>query len=433
MATNTELFAHSQRVIPGGVNSPVRAFHGVGGEPLFFARGEGARLFDVEGREFIDYVCSWGALIVGHACPEVVAAVTAAAQRGLGFGAPSEIEYEFAATICGAIPSMDMVRAVNSGTEATMSAIRVARGHTGRDVLIKFAGCYHGHADALLAAAGSGVLTQGLSSSRGVPAAAVADTVVLPYNNAQAVVDAFLRYGERLAAVIVEPIAGNMNMIRGNKEFLHTLREQCDKYGAILIFDEVMSGFRVAAGGAQQLFNIRPDMTCLGKVVGGGLGVAAFGGRRDIMQNLAPLGEVYQAGTLAGNPVALAAGLATLNLVQQDGFYQGLDNRAAKLSAGLIAAADDHGIAFCADYVGGMWGMYFCPALPTSLASAQTADVAMFCRFFHAMLARGVYFAPSAFEAGFIGSAHTEADLQHTIAAAHAAFADLAQTKDKEK
>ena len=433
MATNTELFAHSQRVIPGGVNSPVRAFHGVGGEPLFFARGKGARLFDVEGREFIDYVCSWGALIVGHACPEVVAAVTAAAQRGLGFGAPSEIEYEFATTICGAIPSMDMVRAVNSGTEATMSAIRVARGHTGRDVLIKFAGCYHGHADALLAAAGSGVLTQGLSSSRGVPAAAVADTVVLPYNNAQAVVDAFLRYGERLAAVIVEPIAGNMNMIRGNEEFLHTLREQCDKYGAILIFDEVMSGFRVAAGGAQQLFNIRPDMTCLGKVVGGGLGVAAFGGRRDIMQNLAPLGEVYQAGTLAGNPVALAAGLATLNLVQQDGFYQGLDNLAANLSAGLIAAADDHGIAFCADYVGGMWGMYFCPALPTSLASAQAADVAMFRRFFHAMLARGVYFAPSAFEAGFIGSAHTEADIQHTVAAAHAAFADIAQTKEKEK
>jgi glutamate-1-semialdehyde 2,1-aminomutase len=403
MQQSNQLFEQSLEAIPGGVNSPVRAFQGVGGTPVFIARGKGSRLYDVDDREYVDYVCSWGAMIVGHAHKDVVAAAAAAATSGISFGAPTEIEYRFADTIRRAMPSIEMVRAVNSGTEATMSAIRLARGYTGRDLLIKFAGCYHGHADSLLVAAGSGVLTQGLPASEGVPAAAVADTLVLPYNDAQAVTDAFLQYGERIATVIVEPIAGNMNLVRGNDDFLRTLRQQTEKYGSVLIFDEVMSGFRVAAGGAQQLLNIRPDLTCLGKVIGGGLGVAAFGGRQDIMHTLAPLGSVYQAGTLSGNPVALSAGLATLDIVLQEGFHDNLHAATARLTKGLTDAANQSDTPFCCDHIGGMWGMYFRSTPPQNLSEAQDVNMISFRQFFHLMLKKGFYFAPSSYEAGFGG------------------------------
>ncbi|MGI9296893.1 MAG: glutamate-1-semialdehyde 2,1-aminomutase [Gammaproteobacteria bacterium] len=420
-----ELFARALRVIPGGVNSPARAFHGVGGAPVFFAEGAGAWLTDAEGRRYADYVCSWGAIIVGHAREEVVDAVRRAAAKGLGFGAPTETECRFAETLRDAMPSLQTVRAVNSGTEATMSAIRVARGFCGRDLLVKFDGCYHGHADSLLVAAGSGALTLGVPSSDGVPDAVAAGTISLPYNDSQAAADIFARRGGEIAAVIVEPVAGNMNMARGTEEFLRALRALCDKHGAVLIFDEVMSGFRVSRGGAQEIFNIAPDLTCLGKVVGGGLGVAAFGGRRDIMQTLAPEGGVYQAGTLSGNPVALAAGLATLEIVLADGFFAKLRTTADALTTALATAAQKHGAPFCADFLGGMLGLYFRETPPTNLAEARSCDIGLFRKFFHAMLSRGVYLAPSAYEAGFITSAHGAAEIAHTAAAAEESFAEI--------
>lgn len=424
--TSAQLFERAKGSIPGGVNSPVRAFAAVGGSPVFFARGEGAYLFDVEERRFVDHVCSWGAIIAGHAREEVVAAVRRAAADGLGFGAPSEIECRFAETLCAAMPSLQSARAVNSGTEATMSAIRLARGFAGRDLLIKFDGCYHGHADSLLVSAGSGALTFGKPSSAGVPDAAAAHTLSLPYNDAQAVSDAFARQGDEIAAVIVEPVAGNMNMVRGDGEFLTTLRKLCDKHGAVLIFDEVMSGFRVSRGGAQELFAIVPDLTCLGKVIGGGLGVAAFGGKTEIMSRLAPQGDVYQAGTLSGNPVALAAGLATLNIVLADGFHDSLQKTGDALTGGMQQAAKKHGVAFCADCLGGMLGFYFRDAIPKSLAQVQTGDLEKFKKFFHAMLGRGVYLAPSAYEAGFITSAHGEEEVSHVVQAAQQSFEEVA-------
>lgn len=421
------LFTASRALIPGGVNSPVRAFQAVGGDPRFIAGGAGAYITDVDDNRYIDYVCAWGAQLTGHAHPRVVAAVQQAAAAGLGFGAPTESEYEFARHLTTAIPSMQMVRAVSSGTEATMSAIRTARGHTGRDRIVKFAGCYHGHADSLLAAAGSGALTLGIPSCAGVPAAAVAQTTVLPYNDCDALAAHLATHGDLTAAVIIEPIAGNMNLVRAHPEFLAHLRAGCDKHGIVLIFDEVMSGFRTAPGGAQQLYNVLPDMTCLGKAIGGGLNVAAFGGRRDIMQNLAPLGAVYQAGTLSGNPLALAAGLATLRLIQAPDFHPRLATAARTLVTALAAAATAAGVPFCADSVGGMVGLYFAPTPPTSLAQAQQHDNAAFKKFFHAMLARGVYFAPSAYEAGFVSIAHDSAVIAATAAAAQDAFTEIAK------
>lgn len=423
---SAQLFARSCRHIPGGVNSPVRAFRAVGGEPLFIARGEGAYLFDADGKRYVDYVCSWGAQLVGHAHPQVTAAVSQAAAAGLGFGAPTESECLFAELLTRALPSMEMVRAVSSGTEATMSAIRTARGYTGRNRVVKFAGCYHGHADMLLVAAGSGALTLGIPSSAGVPESAIAETSVLPYNDSQALSDYFAAHGDRTAAVIVEPIAGNMNLICAAPEFLHTLRSLCDKHGSVLIFDEVMSGFRVAAGGAQALTGITPDMTCLGKVVGGGLNVAAFGGCRDIMHALAPLGAVYQAGTLSGNPLALAAGLATLEILLSEDFYPRLARHANEVVQAFSDGARAAGVPFCAQSVGGMLGLYFAATPPASLAEAEQCDIPLFRKFFHAMLTRGVYLAPSAFEAGFISTAHNEETLAHTRQAAGEAFAEIA-------
>lgn len=421
------LFARACARIPGGVNSPVRAFAAVGGNPPFITRGDGAFVWDADGRRYVDYVCSWGAQIVGHAHPAVVSAVQTAAENGLGFGAPHEAECRFAETLCAALPSLEMVRAVNSGTEATMSAIRTARGHTGRALLVKFAGCYHGHVDALLVDAGSGALTLGAPSSAGVPPAAVADTVVLPYNDPEAAAQFFRRRGGETAAVIVEPIAGNMNMLIPQREFLTTLRDGCAQHGAVLIFDEVMSGFRVGRGGAQELFGIRPDLTCLGKVIGGGLNVAAFGGRRDIMRQLSPLGAVYQAGTLSGNPMALAAGLATLEIILADGFYDALNAAAAQLVDGLTAAAAAAGVKeFSAQSRGGMLGLYCRPSPPQNFAEVKECDAKKFATFFHAMLSRGIYLAPSMFEAGFISAAHTPKIIEETITAARAAFAEIA-------
>ena len=418
-----QLFKRSCQVIPGGVNSPARAFGGVGGSPVFFTYANGARITDVENKRYIDYVCSWGAIITGHAHPLVIAAAQQAAANGLGFGAPTEIECRFAETLCVAMPSLQLVRCVNSGTEATMSAIRLARGWSGRDLLIKFNGGYHGHADSLLVNAGSGALTLGSPSSAGVPSDIAAHTLSLPYNDSQIITDTFAHYGDKIAAVIVEPIAGNMNMIRSAPEFLQTLRDLTHKHGAALIFDEVMSGFRVAAGGAQQIYNIYPDLTCLGKVIGGGLGVAAFGGRKDIMHHLAPLGDVYQAGTLSGNPVALAAGMATLNLILADGFFSALQQKANRLAQALTSAAARHNIKFCADAQGGMLGFYFCSTPPTNLDEIQASDISLFQKFFHAMLQRGVYLAPSAYEAGFISAAHSDDDIIATAIIAQESFA----------
>ena len=384
---SSALLARARQAIPGGVNSPVRAFNGVGGEPVFFRRGVGAWLHDVDDNRYIDYVCSWGALILGHAHEKVTAAVQNAAADGLGFGAPTEIECRFAETLCAAMPSMEMVRAVNSGSEATMSAIRVARGATNRDLLVKFAGCYHGHADSLLVAAGSGALTLGKPSSAGVPIGATKDTLVLPYNDAAAAAELFDTRGDDIAAVIVEPVAGNMNLVPGDADFLRVLRQKTEKHGAVLIFDEVMSGFRVARGGAQQLYNIAPDLTCLGKVVGGGLSVAAFGGGKKWMAHLAPLGDVYQAGTLSGNPVALSAGLATLEIVlgldgADNDFFVALDKTGAALITALTDAAKKHGIAFSASHLGGMFGLYFRELPPRNFAEVQECDIKMFRAFF---------------------------------------------------
>ncbi|MBS1189129.1 MAG: glutamate-semialdehyde -aminomutase [Rhodocyclaceae bacterium] len=420
---NLELFERAQRHIPGGVNSPVRAFRSVGGIPRFLRKGEGARVQDVDGKWYIDYVGSWGPMIVGHSHQKVVRAVQLAAADGLSFGAPTEREVDMADLLCHLVPSMDMVRLVSSGTEATMSAIRLARGYTGRDVLIKFEGCYHGHSDSLLVKAGSGALTFGNPSSGGVPDDLAQHTMVLSYNDPQQLVDAFAQYGDRIAAVIVEPVVGNMNLIMPRQDFLETMRELTAKHGAVLIFDEVMTGFRVGLKSAQGHFGITPDLSTFGKVIGGGMPVGAFGGRRDIMQKIAPLGPVYQAGTLSGNPVAVAAGLATLKLVQAPGFYESLATRTKQLCDGLMAAAKRHGVAFSAQSVGGMFGLYFAEACPGTYDEVMACDKETFNEFFHAMLEAGHYFAPSAFEAGFVSAAHTEADIAATVAVADAWFA----------
>jgi glutamate-1-semialdehyde 2,1-aminomutase len=425
-SSNQTLFERSQQVIPGGVNSPVRAFRSVGGTPVFFARGEGARVWDVEGKSYIDYVGSWGPLILGHAHPEVVNAVREAAARGLSYGAPTEAELEIAELLTRALPSMEQVRLVSSGTEATMTAIRLARGYTGRSKIIKFEGCYHGHADALLVKAGSGALTLGQPSSAGVPAETTADTLVLDFNDHENLKAAFARHGDEVAAVIVEPVVGNMNLVKPRKEFLSLMRELCTRHGAVLIFDEVMTGFRVGPQGAQGLFGIPPDLTTLGKVIGGGMPVGAFGGRREIMQKIAPQGPVYQAGTLSGNPVAVAAGIATLKLVLADGFFQRLSAISDRLVSGLVAAGQAAGVEFSAQAVGGMFGMYFRKTAPETYAQVMESDRERFNRFFHAMLAEGIYFAPSAFEAGFVSAAHGEVEIDETVRAARRALAQLA-------
>ena len=420
---NEYLFEQSQHVIPGGVNSPVRAFKSVGGTPLFFKRGQGAYVWDADDKRYIDYVGSWGPMIVGHCHPAVVTAVQDAAAQGLGFGAPTAAELEMAELLCKLLPSMEMVRLVSSGTEATMTAIRLARGFTGRSRIIKFEGCYHGHSDGLLVKAGSGALTFGQPSSSGVPAEIAALTTVLDYNDVAGLERTFAAMGSEIAAVIVEPVAGNMNLILPKREFLDALRALCTKHGAVLILDEVMTGFRVSLQGAHGYYGIKPDLVTLGKVMGGGLPAAAFGGRRDIMQCLAPLGAVYQAGTLSGNPVAVAAGLATLDLVQKPDFYEHLSALARQLTEGLEQAAKQHGVEFSAQSIGGMFGLYFRATPPTSYAEVMTCDKDAFNRFFHAMLDEGIYMAPSAFEAGFVSSAHTSADIAQTIATANKIFA----------
>jgi glutamate-1-semialdehyde 2,1-aminomutase len=420
---NEILFARAQKHIPGGVNSPVRAFRSVGGTPLFFQRGAGSRVQDADGKWYTDYVGSWGPMILGHAHPEVIAAVQEAVLDGLSFGAPTEREVEIADLLCELVPSMDMVRLVSSGTEATMSAIRLARGFTGRDILVKFEGCYHGHADSLLVKAGSGLLTFGNPSSGGVPAGTAETTMVLAYNDPQGLAEAFRTHGDKIAAVIVEPVVGNMNLIAPTPEFLKAMRDLTAQYGAVLIFDEVMTGFRVGLKSAQGLFGITPDLSTFGKVVGGGMPMGAFGGRRDIMEKIAPLGPVYQAGTLSGNPIATAAGLATLKLIQAPGFYESLTAKTKALCDGLVAAAKRHGVAFAAQNVGGMFGLYFANQCPGTYEAVLACDKEAFNRFFHAMIAAGHYFAPSAFEAGFVSAAHSDADIGATIAAAEAWFA----------
>jgi glutamate-1-semialdehyde 2,1-aminomutase len=424
MSRSHDLFAAAQRHIPGGVNSPVRAFRGVGGDPVFFESAAGPYLFDADGQRYIDYVGSWGPMILGHAHPLVIEAVADRIHRGLSFGAPTELETQMAEKVCALVPSMDLVRMVSSGTEATMSAIRLARGFTGRDKLIKFEGCYHGHSDSLLVKAGSGALTLGEPSSPGVPAALAQLTVTLTYNDLDQVRDTFAAIGDEIACVIVEPVAGNMNCIPPEAGFLEGLRELCDQYGAVLIFDEVMTGFRVALGGAQALYAVQPDLTTLGKVIGGGMPVGAFGGRREIMEKIAPLGPVYQAGTLSGNPVAMAAGLKTLELISEPGFYEALTAKTRRLVDGLEQAAAAAGVPLTTNQVGGMFGIFFTDAPRVSdYAGATACDQERFRTFYHAMLDRGVYLAPSAFEAGFVSAAHSDADIDATLGAAAESFA----------
>ena len=427
MNNNEQLFARAQKTIPGGVNSPVRAFRSVGGTPRFFVSGAGSRLVDADGKEYIDFVGSWGPAIVGHAHPAVIDAVQRAAAQGLSFGAPTEAEVELAELLCAMLPRLEMVRLVSSGTEATMSAIRLARGFTGRDAIVKFEGCYHGHADSLLVKAGSGLLTFGNPSSGGVPEDFAKHTLVLDYNDIGQLEDTFARAADRIAAVILEPVVGNMNLIQPSPAFIRRLRELCSQHGSLLIYDEVMTGFRVGPQGAQGLHGITPDLTTLGKVIGGGMPVGAFGGRRDVMQHIAPLGPVYQAGTLSGNPVAVAAGLATLKIVGEPGFHDRLGQTAARLVDGLEAAAREAEIAFRAQSVGGMFGIYFRDGLPASYAEVMQSDRERFNRFFHAMLDRGVYLAPSAFEAGFVSAAHSPADIETSVALAREAFAAIRQ------
>ena len=418
-----QLFEASQRLIPGGVNSPVRAFRSVGGTPVFFKRGEGAWLVDADGRRYIDYVGSWGPAILGHAHPDVLEAISATAANGLSFGAPTERELEMAALLTQSLPSLEQVRLVSSGTEAVMSALRLARGFTGRDVIVKFEGCYHGHSDFLLVKAGSGALTFGNPTSAGVPAALTAKTLVLDYNDPQQAEDAFRRFGHEIAAVVIEPVAGNMNFVRPSTAFVETLRRLCTTHGALLVFDEVMTGFRVGPQGAQGLLGVTPDLTTLGKVIGGGLPVGAFGGRRDVMAKLAPLGPVYQAGTLSGNPVALAAGMATLERVLKPGFFEALGETTGALVAGLVRVAREAGVPLSGDHLGGMFGIFFRPTTPDSFAAVMQCDKEAFNRFFHAMLSRGIYLAPSAYEAGFVSAAHGKSEIDATIAAARESFA----------
>lgn len=424
--TAETLFSDAKSVIPGGVNSPVRSFSGVGGTPVFIDHAQGAYIYDSQGKAYIDYVGSWGPMILGHAHPEVIAAVKYAADKGLSFGAPTEIETLLARKVRELVPSIELVRMVSSGTEATMSAIRLARGYTHRDKIVKFEGCYHGHSDALLVKAGSGALTLGVPSSPGVSAAVAENTITLPYNDNDAVKKVFADIGEQIACIIVEPVAGNMNCIPPVPGFLEILRQVCDRYGSVLIFDEVMTGFRVALGGAQSLYGIKPDLTTLGKVIGGGMPVGAFGGRRNIMEHLAPLGPVYQAGTLSGNPVAMAAGLKTLELIAKPEFYPSLTDKTTKLTTGLKEHANKAGIALSTNSVGGMFGLFFSSENHiNSFAQVIACDQGLFKRFFHAMLAEGIYLAPSAFEAGFVSSAHTDDDLNKTLAIAANVFAKL--------
>lgn len=426
MTHSEDLFARAARSIPGGVNSPVRAFRAVGGTPVFVERANGAYLWDADGKQYMDYVLSWGPMIAGHAHPQVLAAVEKKMRDGLSFGAPTEIEITLAEKICSIMPNMDLVRMVSSGTEATMSAIRLARGYTGRDKIIKFEGCYHGHSDSLLVKAGSGALTLGVPSSPGVPAALADHTLTLTYNDADGVRAAFAQYGEQIACVIVEPVAGNMNCIPPVAGFLETLREQCTKYGSVFIIDEVMTGFRLGLQGAQGYYGIEADITCLGKVIGGGMPVGAFGGKRKIMEKIAPLGPVYQAGTLSGNPVAMAAGLATLDIISQPNFYEPLFAKTETLVKGLRAAAEKNGIPLTSNHVGSMWGLFFTAEKSVSnYQQVMACDTQRFNRFFHGMLQEGVYLAPASYEAAFLSSAHTDADIDKTITAAEKVFASL--------
>ena len=427
MGRNEELFERAQRTIPGGVNSPVRAFRQVGGTPRFVSRAKGPYFWDVEDTRYIDLIMSWGPMIVGHAHPEVVEAVQRAAQTSFSYGAPTEGEIKLAERICELMPSVEQVRMVSSGTEATMSALRLARGYTGRDLIIKFEGCYHGHADSLLVKAGSGLLTfadstQNAPSSAGVPQDVVKHTLVLPYNDVTAIEEVFQNQGDQIAAVIIEPIAGNMNLIKPSTEFLSAIRNLTSKHGSVLIYDEVMTGFRVALGGAQSLQGITPDLTCLGKVMGGGMPMAAFGGKKEIMSKLAPLGNVYQAGTLSGNPVAVASGLKTLEIVSRPGFYECLTGQTEKLMAGLKQAADEAHIPFAVDSVGGMFGFYFAAKVPSSFEAVTKMNIEAFKKFFHAMLDQGVYIAPSAYEAGFTSIAHDNEVLDAIVSAAKISF-----------
>ena len=427
---NEVLFERAQKTIPGGVNSPVRAFRQVGGTPRFISKAKGPYFWDAENKRYIDLIMSWGPMIVGHANPEVVGAVQKAAETSFSYGAPTEGEIELAERICALVPSIEQVRMVSSGTEATMSALRLARGYTGRDLIIKFEGCYHGHADSLLVKAGSGLLTfadstQNAPSSGGVPQDLVKHTLVLPYNDVEAIEAVFKKQGNEIAAVILEPIAGNMNLIKPSAEFLKALRDLTSQHGSVLIYDEVMTGFRVALGGAQSLQGIVPDLTCLGKVMGGGMPMAAFGGKKEIMSKLAPLGNVYQAGTLSGNPVAVAAGLKTLEIISRAGFYECLSAQTEKLMLGLKQAADKAGIPFAVDSVGGMFGFYFADAVPSTYEAVTKTNIEAFKKFFHLMLDEGVYLAPSAYEAGFTSIAHDDAVLQEIIAAAEKSFPQL--------
>jgi len=427
MSRSETLFKAAQAHIPGGVNSPVRAFKGVGGSPVFFKRGEGPFLYDEDDRRYIDYVGSWGPMLLGHSFPPVIDAVRAALDNGLGFGAPTRIETEMADLVCELVPSMDMVRMVSSGTEATMSAIRLARGYTGRDKIVKFEGCYHGHSDSLLVKAGSGALTLGEPNSPGVPAALAEHTLTLTYNDSEQVRQVFAEVGDQIACIIVEPVAGNMNCVLPEPGFLECLREVCDAHGSVLIFDEVMTGFRVALGGAQEHFNITPDLTTLGKIIGGGLPVGAFGGKREIMEQIAPLGPVYQAGTLSGNPLAMTAGLTMLKALREPGIHEQLSAKTEYLTQGLEAVAQRHGVPFTTSAIGGMFGLFFTDQdRVSSFADVMRCDTERFGRFFHGMLDAGVYLAPSAFEAGFVSNAHTEAELDATLEAADRAFAALA-------
>ncbi len=426
MSKSHDLFQAAQQHIPGGVNSPVRAFKGVGGDPVFFSRGEGAYLYDEDDKRYIDYVASWGPMIAGHAHPAVIKAVQDTVAKGLGFGAPTTIETEMADLVCELVPSIELVRMVSSGTEATMSAIRLARGYTGRDKIVKFEGCYHGHSDSLLVKAGSGLLTLGVPTSPGVPAALAEHTITLNYNDSDQVRQVFSDIGDQIACIIVEPVAGNMNCIPPVPGFHETLREVCDQHGSVLIFDEVMTGFRVALGGAQEHYGIKPDLTTLGKVIGGGLPVGAFGGKREIMEHIAPLGPVYQAGTLSGNPASMAAGMATLALARAGGFHADLARKAQALCEGLKAAAAAQGVALTTNQVGGMFGFFFTEEKQVSTYQQVAAcDIERFRAFYHGMLEEGVYLAPSAFEAGFVSSAHSDDDIAATVAAAEKVFARL--------
>ena len=426
MSRSEELFNDAQTVIPGGVNSPVRAFKGVGGSPIFFERGEGAYLFDADQNSYIDYVGSWGPMIAGHANPAVIQAVEKQLKQGLGYGAPTELETIMAKKVCSLVPSIEKIRMVSSGTEATMSAIRLARGYTGRDKIVKFEGCYHGHADSLLVKAGSGALTLGVPNSPGVPESIAQHTLTLRYNDIDAVRSAFAEYGDQVAAIIVEPIAGNMNCIPPVPGFLECLREVCDEHGSVLILDEVMTGFRVALGGAQSVYNIKPDLTTLGKVIGGGLPVGAFGGKAEIMDYIAPTGPVYQAGTLSGNPLAMAAGYAMLNTITQDGFYEALEKQTSKLVKGLAEAAKEFNIPMSFNRVGSMFGFFFTTEPKINYyEQVMQCDMERFKAFYHGMLDNGVYLAPSAYEAGFVSAAHGDAEIEKTIEAARKVFSTL--------